>query len=264
MNHFRVVFMVSLFLLPVLLGGQTEKDALPAKKLETVTNMFGVTFVKIPNRYYYLGVSEITQGQYKKVINMYYDKVALSDPPQTWPWDDLTDFKKGDDYPAHNLTWIQSSRWCYYMTLLQNKFGKTSWRKSFLGYKYRLPTEEEWEYCCRAKTDTRPSEQTKYCFGNRDETLAEYAWYDRNTTAKGEGYPRQVMQKKPSKWGLYDMHGNVAEWCLMGNDSETRTKALRGGGYSYPAWLCTSFARIRVYKALKNYANGFRVIYTLD
>ncbi len=116
-----------------------------------------------------------------------------------------------DNRPVTNVSWYQAVRFC---NALSNYDGMTpcyqitgdkaaptvTWQRDADGY--RLPTEAEWEYACRAGTTTR------WWFGDNEDLLSEYAWYNKNT-----GSLQPVGKQPPNPWGLYDMHGNVWEWC---------------------------------------------------
>ena len=102
--------------------------------------------------------------------------------------------KEGPNYPATYVSWNDAVAYC---KKLSEKEGKT----------YRLPTEAEWEYACRAGT------KTAWSFGNDEKVLGDYAWYEENADDIGEEYAHQVGLKKPNAFGLYDTHGNVFEWC---------------------------------------------------
>jgi len=128
----------------------------------------------------------------------------------------------------------------------------------------RLPTEAEWEYACRAGSATR------FSFGDDDKELDKYAWYDANSDKK----THPAGQKKPNAWGLYDMHGNVWEWCsdwyqdsyrnLGVNDPTGPAKGglrvLRGGSWNNYPRHCRSARRpwgdpVNLF----GHAGGFRV-----
>jgi formylglycine-generating enzyme required for sulfatase activity len=150
------------------------------------------------------------------------------------------------------------------------------------GWAYRLPTEAEWEYCCRAGTDgpfwTGPTliagKQALYtATGDEREAALEGG---STPGARIEGIPGKVAQFDPNPWGLYDTHGNVAEWCLdwykrgypgdaardnpLGPASGDR-RVVRGGSFRDPASACRSAARIGVRPGERRETIGFRVVY---
>ena len=115
------------------------------------------------------------------------DAITYPTPPYA---DESFGYGKGRQ-PAISMTHHAAMEYCRWLSA---KTGKT----------YRLPTEAEWEYACRAGS------KTPYWFGADEKRLGDYAWYAENS----DGAPHIGGKKKPNPWGLYDMHGNVAEWCI--------------------------------------------------
>lgn len=164
------------------------------------------------------------------------DKFQLSQP--TKPYTDMTFGMGKRGYPAISMTQHAARTFC-------------KWLSAKTGRYYRLPTEAEWEYACRAGTTSA------YSFGDDPDQLVDYGWFFDNTD---EAYEK-VGKKKPNPWGLYDMHGNVAEWVLDQYDEagyETLLDAthdplnvpltlyprvVRGGGWDQFAEDCRSAAR---------------------
>ena len=140
----------------------------------------------------------------------------------------------GPNYPVNNVTW----RDC------QDFLGRLNARSDV---RFRLPTEAEWEYACRAGAET------PWHFGNDPTQLGEFAWYADNSA----GQIHEVGKKKPNAWGLHDMHGNVYEWCQdsyeanyanRGSDGHRameggESRVRRGGSYNQPAKYCRNAFR---------------------
>ena len=212
-----------------------------AGQLDRITDEHPQHEVRI-TKLYYLGAHEVTQGEWERVMG-------------SKPWSGETYVKEGPDYATSYVSWENAQEFC---KRLSGKEGTT----------YRLPTEAEWEYACRAGT------KTKYGFGDDESLLGEYAWYGDNAGNKaGEEYVHRVGQKKPNPWGLYDMHGNVLEWCADWYDtySQDRTedptgpsmglgRVLRGGSWGLTAWHCRSAHRTILGPSYRHGYLGFRVV----
>lgn len=161
----------------------------------------------------------------------------------------------GLNVPIRRLTWLSAVAYCKW---LSEREGKT----------FRLPTEAEWEYACRAGS------YTKYCFGDDVSELGDYAWYKENSLK----VTHDVGTKKANAWGLYDMHGNIWEWCSdrYAENYETVPKdgsahmvrsekgmVLRGGAWSAKPENLRSAVRINLGANSRNYFVGFRVVVEL-
>lgn len=182
---------------------------------------------------YYLGKHEVTQAQYEAVMG--------ANP---------SGFKNPNN-PVEKVNWPMAVKFCEKMSKMT---GKTC----------RLPTEAEWEYACRARTDT------KYFFGKFSAPLKEHAWFKKNSGGK----THEVGMKKPNPWGLYDMNGNVWEWCqdwyasdYYANSPEQdpqgpesgKWRVHRGASWYEPDWANKSSTRARIKPYVSDTNYGFRV-----
>jgi formylglycine-generating enzyme required for sulfatase activity len=159
---------------------------------------------------------------------------------------------KGPNLPVEQVTWVQAAVYCNARSKaegLQPCYNEDNAQCNFQSDGYRLPTEAEWEYACRAGIDG------DYSFGNASGKLGEFAWFVDNASKK----THPVGQKKPNPWGLYDMHGNVAEWCNDVYDKDYYQNSpmanprgpadgsqylLRGGSWKSPAEALRSSYRL--------------------
>jgi sulfatase modifying factor 1 len=195
---------------------------------------------------FWLGREEVTQREWHRIM-------------QTTPWKGKKGVKEGDNYPATFVNWKEAMQFCKKLTEQEHGAGRL-----LSDWEYTLPTEAQWEYACRAWT------QSRFSFGDDDSKLTEYAWFDENTVDLGEKYAHQVAQKQPNAWGLYDMHGNVDEWCLDvygelrgGTDprgpSEGRGKVQRGSAWHAGKQYCRTAKRFASLSDYKDFYLGFRV-----
>ncbi len=201
---------------------------------------------------YYMGKFTVTQEQ--------YEEVAGTNPSNF----------KGKKNPVESVNWFEAVAFC-------EKLNKQSGTAKVA---FALPTEAQWEYACRAGTTTR------YYFGDDEKgtELEKYAWFNKNVGTKFSNYGAQPVGGKPANpFGLYDMHGNVFQWCADWYDQEyyknsptvdptgpkegvvqtqnkSSARVLRGGSWDAVSTYCRSAARAWLTPTYRNSLNGFRCI----
>ena len=173
---------------PKEFAGSTPTPPKPA--LFPLTNMVLIkagTFFRIKHsvtltRDFWFGKYEVTQGEYA---------VLMGKNPSHFPGD--------PNRPVEKLSYFDAVNYCAALTKRERDAGRLP-----VGYEYRLPSEAEWEYACRAGTTNL------FSFGDAVTEAGQYAW----TAENSESVTHPVGQKRPNPWGLHDIHGNVWEWCL--------------------------------------------------
>lgn len=211
---------------------------------------------KVAVQPFWMGECEVTWAEYKLYMQLYRhlkefqsrntrlvtdrNKIDAITAPTPLYEPDFT-FEYGDDpqQPAVSMTQYAAKQY-------------TKWMSAITGQQFRLPTEAEWEYACRAGTTT------PWSFGNDPAQLDDYAWFAGNTEGKGT---RPVRGKQPNPWGLYDMHGNAAEWVIDGyaaykpaelvnasadwvRTDKPDPRVVRGGSWEFPAENSRAAARM--------------------
>ena len=238
-----------------------------AKKPEAITNSIGMKLSLIPAGEFQMGSPESEQGHYNdeqqhrvritqpfylgvyEVTQEQYERIMGSNPSNN----------KGTNLPVEQVSWDDAQEFC---RKLSQKEGKT----------YRLPTEAEWEYACRAGTTT-PFNFGSTLNGTEANCNGNYPY---GTTTKGAYLKRTttVGSYRPNAFGLYDMHGNVFEWCSDWYDSAYyknspadnptgpdagSDRVIRGGSWSFGAVCCRSADR-DIEPPSRDYGVGFRVL----
>ena len=179
------------------------------------------------SRDYWLGKYEVTQGQWKAVMG---DNPVYS-ANNNFPFYRCLD---GDNYPVEMVSWYDARNFC-------DKLNELYAGKLPKGYCFDLPTEAQWEYACRAGTTTALNNGKDLTSKEKCSNLDEVGWYSENHGIS----PNAVGGKRPNAWGLYDMHGNVAEWCRDWYDAPLGgpSRVYRGGGRHHNAQYCRSASR---------------------
>ncbi len=220
-------------------GIKIEVALIPAGEFQMGSNDYEnerpIHTVTLPQPFY-MGKFPVTQEQWKTVMG-------------TNP----SNFKRNDN-PVENVSWLD----------IQEFLKKLNERKE--GFYYRLPSEAEWEYACRAGSDAN------FCFGGGKQMLIEYAWYNENSNDT----THPVGKKRANAFGLHDVHGNVYEWCedwyhdtyagaptdgnVWDDGEDHEYRVLRGGSWSYYASYCRSSFRYRATPDSRRSNQGFRVV----
>ncbi len=234
------------------------------------------------SRDYFLGQYEVTRGQFRRFVEATgyrtdaergirggygYDEQAgrLTGPDKKYSWQ-FTGFAQTDEHPVVNVSWNDAVAFC-------------RWLSEHEKAAYRLPTEAEWEYACRAGTTTAfcsgddPEKLVE--FGNIVDALAKQRFPDRIAVASRDGFvfTAPVGSFRPNAWGLYDMHGNVWEWTAdwfgaptaepqvdpLGPDAG-KDKVIRGGDWYHDWSFARSAQRFPIHPTLCRRHAGFRVV----
>ena len=214
------------------------------------TNSIGMKFVVIPPGEFTMGGNQVTLTQpfrmgMHEVTQEQYQRVMGTNPSKF----------KGERNPVEQVGWTDAVAFCEKLSTLPEERAT--------GFQYRLPTEAEWEYGCRAGT------VTEFSFGDDPAELSDYAWYEKNSGIK----THPVGEKRPNPAGLYDLHGNVYEWChdWRGDYSDRAVtnptgpvsgeyRVIRGGTFSHPAGFHGSSFRVADSPTPRSEMIGFPVI----
>jgi formylglycine-generating enzyme required for sulfatase activity len=224
-------------------------------------------------REFWLSDREVSVGLFRPFVEAvgepgseYRRKCPAAEFPEDWKWaGEDKDVRPTDRHPVRQVDWNDAVRFCNWLSRRENRSpcyvaSPGGWTLTPGTHGYRLPTEAEWEYACRAGT------KTAYSSGSDDAALKRYAVFDARSSVEG-------ATRMPNPWGLFDMHGNVWEWCQDWSDkyaskehvvdppgaTEGVLRVIRGGSWFLSAVSCRSSYRYRDEPAYRNGGLGFRV-----
>jgi len=276
MKSILLIILVVLFSMNSLLA-QTNETKPRLKNNSIQDSLFNIEMIEIPAgtlkrkayfmihamdihiESFYIGKYEVTQKQWKEIMGSYPVAFNFED----FPLDNarLSSIKRleelavqtgfiGDDLPVENVSWEA-------IQLFVKKLSEKT------GHSYRIPSDAEWEYAYRAGTTTN------YYFGDDASLLHEYEWWKENS----EGKTHAVGLKKPNPWGLYDMGGNVGEWCFDIADMEiyrikypnrtwpiAKRRGYRGSHYRHRKEAATASWGHTYYQVYPHNCVGFRLV----
>ena len=236
--------------------GPSEKQAVPSDPAgRLVHTACGMDMVSIPGGEFMMGANDgpidARPAHGVKVNGFLMDQTLVTQEVYQKIMGTNPSRRKNPRNPVELATWTAAVKFCNARSSQEGLtpcYDLKTWKCDFSANGYRLPTEAEWEYACRAGT------ATGFYFGDNEDDLKSYGWFRGNSDSK----PHVVAQKKPNPWGLYDMAGNLWEWC---NDyygvkyyrtspgdnprgpEQGEKRVLRGGAWSSSAEDCASWAR---------------------
>ena len=201
---------------------------------------------------------EATQGQWNRLIGGFPDRLPSAE------------FGEGDDFPAYWINFDEAEAFCAELTRRGHRSGTVP-----AGWEFRLPTEAQWEYACRAGTVTATA------FGDSlGLHQANFGGESEDRAFRARGSARKAGSYPANPWGIHDMHGNVWEWCRdyyhaqlpggtdpdlreikgVANRDGTYSRVRRGGAWIEAGWACRSACRLRYEPPRRSDHIGFRVI----